>query len=411
LKILFLDTEPIRRGAQIFISELSSFLRNDGNECRTVYLYKSGNPAEKQIPLADDDRNLGGERQLFLERLPGVNPIILKRLVREISSFSPEIIVANGSRTLKYAAAARQLYRKDTLWIARWIDDATFWNPGKISRWIYRKLITSQFDALVAVSHSSLGSVIRHYDFKKPTKVIHRVFDERKFVQAPGRFEARTKLGLDESDEVLLFLGNLTTQKRPERFIQIIQELAGSRPNIRGLLVGDGELRGELEQRAWGSKSEKRTAKKPEPGNKSQGKSIRTQDEDQSIVSCLATYVSFKGYQSDVSPFLAAADLLILTSDTEGLPGVVLEAAYFSVPTVASDVGGIRECLIDGETGILVPEKEVSEFCSAIISLLEDTDRRRKLGEAAKTLVDGNFRMEVAGQQYLDFFKSLSHRP
>src|SRR5690606_29417744 len=59
----------------------------------------------------------------------------------------------------------------------------------------------------------------------------------------------------------------------------------------------------------------------------------------------------FHGYQQDVSPYLAAADILVLTSDTEGLPGVVLEAAHFSVPTVASEVGGIKECLINGKTG------------------------------------------------------------
>src|SRR5690606_992105 len=157
------------------------------------------------------------------------------------------------------------------------------------------------------------------------------------------------KLGLKDSDELLLFLGNLTSQKRPDRFIQIIQELAKTRPNIRGLLVGDGGMRKELEYQVSGIKYQ-------EKGN--EGVGIRTKRQEarrekqetssESHESIVRGFISFEGYQSDVSPFLAAADLLVLTSDTEGLPGVILEAAYFSVPAVATDVGGIRECLVDG---------------------------------------------------------------
>jgi glycosyltransferase involved in cell wall biosynthesis len=401
LKILFLDTEPIRRGAQIFISELSSFLREKGTDCRTIYLYKTEELSDQQLTLSSEDRNLRGERQNFFEKIPGINPAIFKRLIREIDSFSPWVIVANGSRTLKYAAAARQFYKKDSLWVARWIDDAAFWNPGQISKWIYKELIISKFDAVVAVSQSSLDSVIMHYEFNNPTKVIHRVFDSKKFEQAPDRKEARGRLGLNESDEVLLFLGNLTSQKRPDRFIQIVQELAKTRPNLRGLIVGDGEMRKELESQVAGIKYQENRDKKQE---------ARGEREEARSASCGTTsgaFISFFRYQSDVAPFVAAADLLVLTSDTEGLPGVVLEAAYFSVPTVASDVGGIRECLIDGETGVLIPTREVPPFCQAISNLLEDPDYRMKMGKAAKIFMEENFRMDAAGQQYLDFFNGL----
>jgi glycosyltransferase involved in cell wall biosynthesis len=492
LKILFLDTEPIRRGAQIFISELSSFLREKGTDCRTIYLYKTEELSDQQLTLSSEDRNLRGERQNFFEKIPGINPAIFKRLIREIDSFSPWVIVANGSRTLKYAAAARQFYKKDSLWVARWIDDAAFWNPGQISKWIYKELIISKFDAVVAVSQSSLDSVIMHYEFNNPTKVIHRVFDSKKFEQAPDRKEARGRLGLNESDEVLLFLGNLTSQKRPDRFIQIVQELAKTRPNLRGLIVGDGEMRKELESQVAGIKYQENRDKKQEARgereepraerqearsvkleeyqvtsieyqetndegletrdkiqeargeredarseeqHESQVASIKNQENrdkeqeartesqmpragkkeargerDARNESCGTTsgaFISFMGYQADVAPYLAAADLLILTSDTEGLPGVVLEAAYFSVPTVASDVGGIRECLIDRETGVLVPDREVSAFCQAISHLLDDHDHRMKMGKAARIFIEENFRMDVAGQQYLDFFNEL----
>jgi glycosyltransferase involved in cell wall biosynthesis len=228
-------------------------------------------------------------------------------------------------------------------------------------------------DASIGVSQASLDSMIRHYNFQKPTIVIHRVFDPEKFSNAPNRSKARQELGLEEKDEVLLFLGNLTAQKRPDRFIEIVSQLTKSRPNLKALIVGDGDL----------------------------GSSVKSQ------ISNLEPQISLTGYQQDVSPYLAATDILVLTSDTEGLPGVVLEAAYFEVPTVATEVGGIKECLIDGETGYLIPDRSVSQFCEKINFLLDHPQDRKAKGAKAKTFTSQNFQMDKVAEQYLDFFRTL----
>ncbi|WP_075352570.1 glycosyltransferase family 4 protein [Algoriphagus marinus] len=373
MKILFIDTEPIRRGAQIFVSELSLFLGQNGEDCKVIYLYQKADRADKGISLSEASKILDGDKDDFSEKFPGLNSALVKRLLLEIKEFSPDVILANGSRTLKYAAAARQFYSGKCTWIARWIDDASFWNPGTASKFVYRKLIMSQFDATIGVSQASLNSMIRHYDFKKPSQVIHRAFDLEKFKGAPSREAARRDLGIGKTDEVLLFLGNLTAQKRPDRFLEIIQKLIQTRPQLKALVVGDGDL----------------------------GVSIK------SPISNLQSQIFFFGYQQDVSPYLAAADLLILTSDTEGLPGVVLEAGYFSVPTVATEVGGIRECLIDGESGILIPDRSIEEFVREIDFLLSDSSRLQLMGKKAKDMVLENFRMEEVARKYLSFFRGL----
>ncbi|PZX49809.1 glycosyltransferase involved in cell wall biosynthesis [Algoriphagus ratkowskyi] len=377
MRILFLDTEPILRGAQVFISELSYFIAKLGHEVKVVYLYQDSlKESSVHMPAMNCD-NLDGIKNSFSERALGLDSRLIINLVDVVNRFNPEIVLCNGSSTLKYAVAAKHFVKSKPCWIARWIDDAVFWNPGLVSKLIYKNLIMSQFDACIGVSKASLESMIQHYDFKKPSRVIHRVFDPMKFQHALSREEARRSLGFEEKDEILLFLGNLTPQKRPDRFIEIVQKLAKTRPNIKAIIVGDGTL----------------------------GVSIKSQ------ISNLKSKIFFYGYQQDVSPYLSAADILVLTSDTEGLPGVVLEAAYFAVPTVATEVGGIAECLIDGETGLLVPDRSVDAFCHKIETLLADPIFRTHLGTNAKKFTSQHFRMDQVAQQYLGFLQQIINQP
>lgn len=406
MRIAFVDTYPIRRGAQVFISELSEALELRKVQTARFYLYRAESQAA-QVNLRVQDKVLGFSSNHFFEKIPTIQPGLLKALAQELLAFQPDIILLNGSRTLKYGAALKRFYPTKAKFISRIIDNAEFWNTGKFTLWYYKKFVVSQIDATIGVSQASLDSMIRHYYFKKPSTVIHRTFDSNKFSSAPSRKDARQKLGLKEEDEVLLFLGNLTTQKRPDRFLEIVAQLSKTRPKLKALLVGDGPMRRELEEQMAGIEYQVSSTESQEPRAKSQEMLDEEGKLGKSDVLNLASCVFFKGYQQDVSPYLAAADLLILTSDTEGLPGVVLEAAYFEVPSVASEVGGIRECLMDGQTGFLIQDRSIPAFCAKIDWLLDQPDLRKDMGAKAKALVADNFQMEKIAGQYLDFFESL----
>ncbi|OOG68181.1 glycosyltransferase family 4 protein [Algoriphagus sp. A40] len=379
-RILILDTSPIRRGAQVFGEELAAYLNSKRYRVKRIYLFR---PTESQIvSMGAENSILPFFENSHLEKFPSFQPGLLLRLKNEIKDFEPQIILCNGSKTLKYGAWIRFFgFNGKGKVTGRFIDDAVFWNNGGIKKWAYSNWI-NRLDGMVAVSQSSLDSMIRHYKFQKPSRVIHRVFDPGKFENAPKRNDARTQLGIGENDEVLLFLGNLTAQKRPDRFLEIVKQLIETRPNLKALLVGDGEL----------------------------GASVKSQISNlKPVLSGVeVSQILFFGYQQDVSPFLAAADILVLPSDTEGLPGVVLEAAHFGVPTIASEVGGIRECLIDGETGMLVPDRTVFQFCEKISFLLDHPKDRKAMGERAKSYTSQHFRMDQVVDQYLDFFQSIS---
>ncbi|WP_111672201.1 glycosyltransferase family 4 protein [Algoriphagus litoralis] len=394
-RILILDTSPIRRGAQIFAEELAESLILKGCQVKRLYLFL---PKESvTVSLQTTDSVLPFSERSLLEKFPTFQSGIIVELKKEIDSFKPQIILCNGSKTLKYGAWLRifGMANKAKL-IARFIDDALFWNKGGIKKWAYFNWI-ERFDGLIAVSKKSLDSVISHYKFQKPATFIHRVFDPKKFANAPSREEARKLLGIAEQDEVLLFLGNLTSQKRPNRFIEIVSQLSQSRPNLKALIVGDGPMKKDLEYQVSSLKRRE---------NESGAHGF-----EKSNVLYLMSCIFFAGYQQDVSPYLASADLLILTSDTEGLPGVVLEAAHFGVPTVATEVGGIRECLIDGQTGFLIPDRSVVQFCEKINFLLDHPDQRKTMGAKAKAFVADKFQMDKVANQYLDFFRLILSQP
>ena len=121
----------------------------------------------------------------------------------------------------------------------------------------------------------------------------------------------------------------------------------------------------------------------------------------------LEDVVTLYGYQQQVGNYICASDLLLLTSDTEGLPGVVPEAGYFSVPTIASNVGGVNECIENGVSGFVVEKNNIADFIQKSILLLSEKDKLNIMGVAAKHYAEKNFNINNVSKSYLDFFDSL----
>jgi glycosyltransferase involved in cell wall biosynthesis len=108
----------------------------------------------------------------------------------------------------------------------------------------------------------------------------------------------------------------------------------------------------------------------------------------------LAGRVRFHGYLPDPAPVLAAAQLYVLSSRSEGFPRTVLEAMRAGLPVVASDVGGVGESVTEGVSGLLVPARNPAALASALARLLADAALRRQMGEAARLAYQARFRWE-----------------
>ena len=121
----------------------------------------------------------------------------------------------------------------------------------------------------------------------------------------------------------------------------------------------------------------------------------------------IAHRIVFWGYQKNVFPFITNADILLLTSDTEGLPGVTLEAGYFKVPTVCPNVGGVKEFIENNNYGLVLDNSKPESFANSISMLIDEPDLRKIIGENAKRKVIEAFDMEVISKKYIDFIEKV----
>ena len=161
------------------------------------------------------------------------------------------------------------------------------------------------------------------------------------------RAVSRAQLDLADSDFVVGFVGRLTAQKN----IPLLLRAMAQRPSMRCVLVGDGELRIELQQLA---------------------ESLGCRN------------VTFLGAQSRAAGLMPTFDVLCLPSLWEGLGVVLVEAMLQGVPIVASRAGAIPEVLEDGRCGLLIDPASVESLCRALDTMRQDAARRRALTDAAR---------------------------
>jgi glycosyltransferase involved in cell wall biosynthesis len=117
--------------------------------------------------------------------------------------------------------------------------------------------------------------------------------------------------------------------------------------------------------------------------------------------------IVFAGYRDDAARVVAAADVLALPSWTEGLPLVVLEAMALGRAVVATTVGGTPELVSEGETGLLVPPRDVEALTAALRRVLDDDDLRRRLGDAGKRRVAERFSSEAMTRDVLAIYDEV----
>jgi glycosyltransferase involved in cell wall biosynthesis len=114
----------------------------------------------------------------------------------------------------------------------------------------------------------------------------------------------------------------------------------------------------------------------------------------------------------DIPLWISASDLLVLPSLSEGRPNVILEALACEVPVVATDVGGIPELMVNGETGYLVPAKNSLDLSEKVKKLLEDEDLRKKMGKLGrKSIIQRGLTWEAHAKKTVDIYSKLLQNP
>jgi N-acetyl-alpha-D-glucosaminyl L-malate synthase BshA len=227
-------------------------------------------------------------------------------------------------------------------------------------------------DAITAVSHFLRRETIEAFKIERPIDVIHNFIDADEFRPAGDR-AIRTRFAR-EDEHVIVHVSNFRKVKNVPAVVDVFCEVRKSR-RARLLLVGDGP---ELET------VERMVAERG-----------------------LSEDVTFLGDQEFIAEVLPVGDVFLLPSEHESFGLAALEAMSCAVPVVASNIGGLREVIRDGETGFLFDPHDIRGMSDVILRLLGDPDLRREVGLRARERAERDFGRDKIVGQYVSLYERL----
>jgi glycosyltransferase involved in cell wall biosynthesis len=233
-----------------------------------------------------------------------------------------------------------------------------YFGPAKTGA--YRRLeraLGRRSDVLIGVSQATVDDLVRLDVAPRERFRVIRLgldLDDYGTPREGDRAAVRGELGLTDKDFLVVFVGRVVPIKRLDVMLRALAAAAQQNAAIHLAVVGDGEIRGDLERQAAGL--------------------------------AIADRVHFLGYRKDLPRVFAAADLAAVSSDNEGTPVSLIEAGAAGLPGVGTDVGGVSE-VITADTGELVPPGDSGALANAIVRFASDDGRRRRAGNAARERV------------------------
>lgn len=231
-----------------------------------------------------------------------------------------------------------------------------------------------RFDAVVAVSVPLVGALESRGVDPGAIQLIPNAW--RNAAPPLSRLEARRELGIEGEARALGWIGRLSPEKGPDVALEAVGRLGDRQVGLH--FVGTGRMRGDLEARAR------------ELG--------------------IAERVTWHGPVVDAGRYMAAFDLLLLSSRTEGTPMVLLEAMGAKVPVVATAVGGIPDVLT-GNSGLLVRPEDPEQLASAIASVLDDPVAAATRSECAAERLQDRYSVERWIARHEDLYAELVSSP
>jgi len=236
-------------------------------------------------------------------------------------------------------------------------------------------------DALVGVSTATVDDLVRlGIAPRSKFRVIPVGLDLEPFLSAPPAAGTafRHEVGASTDDVLLTFVGRLVAIKRPDLLLRAVARARELGAPIRLALVGDGALRPRLERLA------------AELG--------------------VREHVCFAGYRAEMVAVTAAADIAVLSSDNEGTPVSLIEAAAAGKPAVATVVGGVPD-VVTRETGLLVPAGDAERFAKGIVALTGDPPLRAAMGAQARRRAAQRFSAERLVRDIDSLYTDLINQP
>lgn len=344
-------------GGEMLALRLAGWQRRAGHDVSVVALDAAG-------PLAERFEAAGVATQVVAKR-PGFDLTLFPRLSAFFLRRRVDVVHTHNPQTLVYAAPAAK-----ALW--RGVVHTKHGEAADTGRRLgLRRAAATCVGAFVSVS-ADTDRFAREHGEAAPQKlhVVENGVELSLYVRDGAlRRSARQELGWSEETFAIGAVGRLQPVKNYGLLLRAAAPLLG--PERRLLLLGDGPERGSLEQLAG------------ELGVTSQ--------------------VHFLGYRSDVPRWLQALDCFAISSHTEGLPLVLIEAMASGLPAVSTAVGGIP-AVLEG-CGVLVPEGDEEALRVALQSLADDPGRADELAAAGLERVRGRYAFAAMAERYEQIYR------
>ena len=187
----------------------------------------------------------------------------------------------------------------------------------------------------------------------------------------PTKMEARQLLGLTGDSPVIAFIGRLTSIKRPDRFTEVVRFIHAERPDVHFVVAGAGDQERALSQATVGLP------------------------------------ITMLGWRDDVETILAASDAVLLTSDNEGTPLSLIQAGMAGLPVVASDVGSVKDVVVDGETGWLAAPT-ADALVTATLKMLGNPAEAAQRGSAARVRAGATYGVKRLADDHRHLYQTLA---
>lgn len=290
----------------------------------------------------------------------GFDPRLAMRLRSTIRRLRPVAIVAHGGDAMKYALPAVLGSGTPLVYCVIGTYAGTAFRPRV---WMWKRTMASA-SLVVAVGHQVAEECMTRFGVR-PERV-----KEIPNGRDPSLFHPANAQASEQP--TLIFVGALTPQKRPDRFVEVVRRLRATGRPFRARMVGDGPLATTL------------------------------------IPGAEAEDIELLGPRSDIPELLRSADVFLFTSlpAGEGMPGVLIEAGLSGLAAVSTRVPGASEVILDGVTGILVDDSTAA-MVDAVGRLLDDTGRRSAIGVAARSRCESEFSLDVMAMRWRAALQTL----
>ena len=238
-------------------------------------------------------------------------------------------------------------------------------------------------DRVLAVSEAT-KQFHNRYNFvpRRRIDVVHNFIDDQRFRRVPRSLgpRLRDEMGIPKNCQLMGIIGDVIPRKGLLYLVRALPEVLAKTPDAH--LVCVGHQRPEYTEQ------------------------VRAEAERLSV----ASHITWTGARNDIHRVMAMLDVYVLPSLEENMPLAILEAMASGLPVVASAVGGIPECVTEGETGFLVSPADASGLATALTNVLTNSHVAARLGSNGRQRVRNNFSIDSQVSQIESIFSRLAQK-